>query len=76
MTDLLLLRTINSMSIDTTADVMARLQEAADRAAKGVRDPEAAKRAAESMDRISEGIRRRQGTLDIVVPFIRESRDE
>ncbi len=65
------------MSTDTIipADIMAQMQEAADNASKRIRDPEAAKRAAESMDRVSEGIRRRQGVLNIAVPFIREARD-
>ncbi len=51
------------------------MQAAADKAAKGIRDPEAAKRAAEAMDRISEEIRRKQGILSISVPYIRESRE-
>ncbi len=65
------------MSTETipTNETMARMQEAADKASKGIRDPRAAKRAAESMDRISEEIRRKQGVLNIAVPFIRESRD-
>jgi len=56
-------------------EVMADLQEAAVRAAKGVRDPEAMRRAAESMDRIREEIARKHGVLDIGVPAIRELRD-
>ena len=52
------------------------MQAAADKASKGIRDPEAAKRAAEAMDRISEEIRRKQGILSISVPYLRESRDE
>lgn len=58
------------------SDVMARMQEAADKAAKGIRDPEAAKKAAENMDRISEEIRRQQGVLNISVPYLRESRNQ
>jgi hypothetical protein len=65
------------MSIDASPhiDAMARMQEAADKAAKGIRDPEAAKKAAETMDRISEEIRRKQGVLNISVPYLREARD-
>ena len=65
------------MSTETipTNDTMARMKKTADKAAKGIRDPQAAKRAAESMDRISEEIRCKQGVLNIAVPFIRESRD-
>jgi hypothetical protein len=54
---------------------MAELQEAADRAAKGIRDPEAMRKACEEMDRIREEIRREHGVLDIGVPSIRALRD-
>jgi hypothetical protein len=55
--------------------VMAELQAAADRAAKGIRDPEAMLQACERMDRLREEIRRQHGILDIGVPAIRELRD-
>lgn len=57
-------------------EAMARMQQAADRAAKGVRDPERMRKAAETMDRISEEVRKRHGLLDIAVPIIRELRDQ
>jgi hypothetical protein len=65
------------MSTDTiiSADVMARMQEIAERAAKGSRDPESMRKACENMDRVSEEIRRRNGILDIGVRAIRELRD-
>jgi len=65
------------MSVETTsrADLMAALQAAADRAAKGIRDPQSMQRACERMDRMSEEILRRNGILDIGVPAIRELRD-
>jgi hypothetical protein len=63
------------MSTETFPDVMAQMQEAANKAARGVREPEAAKRACQNMDRISEEIRRRHGVLDIGVSAIREHRD-
>ena len=68
------------MSIDTSParippDLMAELQAAADRAATGVRDPEAMRKASEDMDRIREEIRRQHGVLDIGGPAIRELRD-
>jgi len=65
------------MSIDTLvpAELMAELQEAADRAAKGIRDPQAMGRACERMDRIREEIFRKHGLLDIGVRAIRELRD-
>jgi succinate dehydrogenase/fumarate reductase flavoprotein subunit len=56
-------------------EIMAELQEAADRAAKGIRDPEAMRKACEEMDRIREEIRREHGVLDIGVPSIRALRD-
>ena len=68
------------MSIDTSptgipADLMAELQAAADRAATGVRDPEAMRKASADMDRIREEIRRKHGVLDIGGSAIRELRD-
>ncbi len=56
-------------------EVMGELQDAADRAAKGVRDPEAMRKSRERMDRLREEIRRKHGLLDIAVPAIRELRD-
>ena len=55
--------------------VMAELQAAADRGAKGIRDPELMAKACERMDRLREEIRRRHGILDIGLPAIRELRD-
>jgi hypothetical protein len=57
------------------ANLMADLQDAADKAAKGTRDPEEAKKACEEMDRIREEIRAKHGVLDIGVSAIRELRD-
>jgi hypothetical protein len=56
-------------------ELMAELQQAAERAAKGVRDPEAMRKACERMDRISEEVRRKHGVLDIGTPAIHELRD-
>ena len=56
-------------------ELLAELQEAADRAARGVRDPEVMRQAAASMDRLREEIRQTHGLLDIAVPAIREFRD-
>jgi hypothetical protein len=56
-------------------EIMADLQEAADRASHGIRDPEEARKACEEMDRIREDIRRQHGLLDIGVPALRELRD-
>ncbi len=55
--------------------LMAELQQAAERAAKGIRDPEAMRQACERMDRIGEQIRKRHGVLDIGTTAIRELRE-
>jgi hypothetical protein len=71
--------TSNNMPMSTETiphnETMARVQEAAEKAAKGIRDPEAMRKAAEEMDRIGEEVRRKHGILDIGVPAIRELRD-
>lgn len=54
---------------------MAALEEAARKAAAGVRDPEAMRKACEHMDRLSQEIYRKHGLLNIGVPAIRELRD-
>jgi hypothetical protein len=50
---------------------MATLQQAAESAARGIRDPETLRHACEEMDQIREEIRREHGVLDIGVPAIR-----
>ena len=55
---------------------MIELQEAVDRLAKGIRDPEAMNRACERMDRMREEMRQRVGEVEVAVDLIRESRDE
>jgi len=62
-------------SVGLPAELLAEMQEAAERAAKGIRDPEAMRRAVASLNAVREGIRRRCGLLDIAVPSIRELRD-
>ena len=52
------------------------LQEAIDRAVRGIRDPEAALRACEEMDQAREAMRRTHGERNLAVDLIRESRDE
>ncbi len=58
-----------------TPEVMAELQKLADDAAKGIRDPEKMRQAAERMDRMREETYRKHGLLDIGLPAIRELRD-
>lgn len=57
-------------------EAMARIQEAAKKASQGLRDLDAMRKAAAEMDRLSEEIQRRNGVLDIAVPYIRELRDQ
>ena len=59
-----------------SAEAMAELRAATDRAARGVRDPEIMRRACERMDRMREELRRRTGDLDVAVELVREGRDE
>jgi len=56
-------------------ELMAELQEAADKLARGERDPEAAKQAAERMDRMREENHRLFGVQDIGIEIIRQIRD-
>ncbi len=56
-------------------EIMAELEEAARRAAAGIRDPEAMRRACERMDRMRDEVFRKHGILDIGLPAIRELRD-
>src|SRR6516164_6247140 len=57
------------------AALMTELQEAAERAAQGVRDLDDMRRAAAPLDRLREEIRRRHGLLDVAVPALHELRD-
>ena len=54
---------------------MHELQEAVIRLQKGVRDPEAAKKALEQISKDREELRKRIGTVDIVNGIIRDLRD-
>jgi succinate dehydrogenase/fumarate reductase flavoprotein subunit len=57
------------------ANLMAEMQAAVERAAKGIREPEAMRRACADMDQLREQIRKREGILDFGVPAVRELRD-
>jgi hypothetical protein len=57
-------------------EVMAELQERAERAAKGIRDTEDMRRAAERMDWMPEEMHQGVGDVDLPLPLIRETRDE
>ncbi len=56
-------------------DVMRRMQEAADRAAKGVRNPADMRRAREELNRLREGLRQEIGIVNMAVDLIRDARD-
>lgn len=57
-----------------TIETDLELQEAAEKAAKGIRDPEEARKAAAEVDCIREENRRRFGEQAIGVEIIREFR--
>jgi hypothetical protein len=57
-------------------DVKAELQEALDNLAKGIRDPEKARRARQRMNRIREENRRLFGEQNIAIELIRQTRDQ
>ncbi len=57
------------------AELKAELQQALDFLAKGIRDPEAAKKASERMDRMREENRKLFGEQNSAVGIIREMRD-
>jgi hypothetical protein len=57
-------------------EVMAELQERAERASRGVIDPHVRRMARERMDRMREEFRRRHGDVNLAVALIREARDD
>ncbi len=68
--------TMNETETAFTPEVMVELQKLADDAAKGIRDPERMRQAAERMDRTREEIFQRIGLVDFAVPTIRALRDD
>lgn len=60
--------------MDTTP-VTTELQEAAERAAKGIRDAEIMRKACDGMDEIRDDVRRRLGVVDMAVDLVREARE-
>ena len=53
----------------------AELRDALEKLAEGTRDPEAAKKACDRMDKLREENRRQFGEQDIAVEIIRQMRD-
>jgi hypothetical protein len=66
---------IDTLPIGIPPELVAELEAAAAQAGRGIRDPQAARKAAADMDRIREAVRQRHGVLDIGGPAIRELRD-
>jgi hypothetical protein len=57
------------------AELMSELQARAERAARGIIDPEARRIARVRMDRMREEFRRRHGEVNVAVDLIHEARD-
>ena len=64
-----------TMSTDTPTTRKHELEEVIARLMTGKRDPEAARKACERMDRMREEFQKRVRIVDIAVPAIRELRD-
>ncbi|HUY31185.1 MAG TPA: hypothetical protein VMV69_00285 [Pirellulales bacterium] len=66
------------MSIETIlpTELIQVLQERLNKAAKGIRDPEAMDRAFKEMNRMREELRQRIGTVDLAVDLVRDARNQ
>jgi uncharacterized protein with von Willebrand factor type A (vWA) domain len=62
-------------AVTIPADLKADLRDALDNLARGIRDPAAAKRACEEMDRLREENRQLFGEQNVAVEIIRQMRD-
>ena len=71
-----LIRSKNPEPDDLSEQLWEEIHKGLQVAISNVRDPEVMRQAAERMDRLSEQIYKREGLLDIVMPLLRESRDE
>ncbi len=58
------------------AELLAEMQERADRAAEGFPNPEAMRSACERMDRMREELRQTMGETDLAVELIRDARNQ
>lgn len=68
----------SSMSTDTSKPLSTDaklLEDLISKLRRGERDPEAAEKARERMDRMREETYKRVGLLNVAVPYIRELRD-
>lgn len=57
------------------SDVMSRMQEAASRAAKGIRSPAEMRLARQELNRLREELRGEIGTVEMAVDLIRDARN-
>jgi hypothetical protein len=64
-----------STEISTTEEAKHHLDDVIAKLMTGERDPEEVRLACERMDRAREEIRRRIGTVEVAVDYIRELRD-
>jgi hypothetical protein len=63
------------MSTDTPTTSKDELEELIAKLMKGEPDPEAAKKSRERLDRMRDETRKRVGTVEVAVEFVREHRD-
>lgn len=63
------------MSTETRPTGKQELDVAMARLMKGVRDPEAGRKAREDMDRMREETRKRIGTVEVAVDLVRDTRE-
>jgi hypothetical protein len=57
-------------------EILAEMRDRAERAAKGFRDPEDARRACERMHKMREELWQRVGETDLAVALIRDARNQ
>lgn len=71
-----LIRSKNPDGEEIPEELWEEVKRATQIAVSNVRDPEVMRRASERMDRLREQIYKREGLLNIAVPYLREARDE
>jgi hypothetical protein len=54
----------------------SELQEIADRAARGIRDPQEMRKAIDEMNQAREELRKKIGIVSVAVDLVREARDQ
>ena len=64
------------MTAETLLTAKQQLDESIARLLKGIRDPEAGRKARDDMDRMREETRKRIGTVDVAVDLVRDARDQ